>query len=186
MNMQPNQVLILPGWQGSGPLHWQSKWVQKYAYQLVEQHDWMRPLRGDWLSRLDDVVSDVSGPICLVAHSLGCIQVAAWANISKQTHRVKAALLVAPGDVEAQPFKDVFGSWRPICLEPLPFQSILLGSQNDPHCTVERAQLFAKSWGSEWIDMGPKGHLNGDSQLGEWPEGHDFLNQLMKVEEHGH
>ena len=184
--MQPNQVLILPGWQGCGPLHWQSKWVQNYAYQLVEQHDWMRPLRGDWLSRLDEVVSDVCGPIYLVAHSLGCIQVAAWANISKQTHRVKAALLVAPGDVEAPAFKDALSSWRPICLKPLPFKSILLGSQNDPHCTLERAQLFAKSWGSDWIDMGPKGHLNADSQLGEWPEGHDFLNQLMKVEEHGH
>ena len=186
MNMQPNQVLILPGWQGSGPLHWQSKWVQNYAYQLVEQHDWIRPLRGDWLSRLDEVVSDVCGPIYLVAHSLGCIQVAAWANISKQTHRVKAALLVAPGDVEAQAFKDVLSSWRPICLQPLPFKSFLLGSQNDPHCTLERAQFFAKSWGSDWIDMGPKGHLNADSPLGDWPEGHDFLNQLMKVEEHGH
>jgi predicted alpha/beta hydrolase family esterase len=186
MNMQPNQVLILPGWQGSGPLHWQSKWVQNYAYQLVEQHDWMRPLRGDWLSRLDEVVSDVCGPIYLVAHSLGCIQVAAWANISKQTHRVKAALLVAPGDVEAQAFKDVLSSWRPICLQPLPFKSFLLGSQNDPHCTLERAQFFAKSWGSDWIDIGPKGHLNTDSQLGDWPEAHDFLNQLMKVEEHGH
>ena len=186
MNMQPNQVLILPGWQGCGPLHWQSKWVQNYAYQLVEQHDWMRPLRGDWLSRLDEVVSDVCGPIYLVAHSLGCIQVAAWANISKQTHRVKAALLVAPGDVEAPAFKDVLSSWRPICLQPLPFKSILLGSQNDPHCTLERAQFFAKSWGSDWIDMGPNGHLNADSQLGDWPEGHDFLNQLMKVEEHGH
>ena len=184
--MQPNQVLILPGWQGCGPLHWQSKWVQNYAYQLVEQHDWMRPLRGDWLSRLDEVVSDVCGPIYLVAHSLGCIQVAAWANISKQTHRVKAALLVAPGDVEAPAFKDVLSSWRPICLKPLPFKSILLGSQNDPHCTLERAQFFAKSWGSDWIDMGPKGHLNADSQLGDWPEAHDFLNQLMKVEEHGH
>jgi predicted alpha/beta hydrolase family esterase len=99
---------------------------------------------------------------------------------------VKAALLVAPGDVEAPAFKDVLSSWRPICLKPLPFKSILLGSQNDPHCTLERAQFFAKSWGSDWIDMGPKGHLNADSQLGEWPEGHDFLNQLMKVEEHGH
>jgi predicted alpha/beta hydrolase family esterase len=184
--MQPNQVLILPGWQGCGPLHWQSKWVQNYAYQLVEQHDWMRPLRGDWLSRLDEVMSDVCGPIYLVAHSLGCIQVAAWANISKQTHRVKAALLVAPGDVEAPAFKDVLSSWRPICLKPLPFKSILLGSQNDPHCTLERAQFFAKSWGSDWIDIGPKGHLNADSQLGDWPEAHDFLNQLMKVEEHGH
>ena len=56
--MENPKVLILPGWQGSGPLHWQSLWTRQYADQLVEQHDWMRPLRGDWLARLDDVMSD--------------------------------------------------------------------------------------------------------------------------------
>jgi len=133
-------VLILPGWQGSGPSHWQSLWTRQYADQLVEQHDWMRPLRGDWLARLDDVMSDLSGPVFLVAHSLGCIQVAAWAQISAQCHKVKAALLVAPGDVEASPVQDVFSSWRPIALTELPFKSILIGSENDPYCTLARGE----------------------------------------------
>jgi len=184
--MEYSKVLILPGWQGSGPLHWQMRWVEKYGYQVVEQSDWMRPLRGDWLARLEDVVSDMRAPVYLVAHSLGCIQVAAWANISTQVHKVKAALLVAPSDVEAQPMKEVFNSWRPISLKKMPFQSTLLSSQNDPYCTNERAQFFAKAWGCEWINAGPKGHLNADSLLGDWPEGHAFLNELMKVNEHGH
>lgn len=184
--MSQSTVLILPGWQGSGPLHWQMKWVEKYGYQVVEQSDWMRPLRGDWLARLDDVVSDIEGHVYLAAHSLGCIQVAAWASISKQAHKVKAALLVAPSDVEAPPLKDVFNSWRPIAVTKMPFQSALISSQNDPYCSVERAQSFAKAWGSELINAGPQGHLNADSLLGDWPEGHAFLNELMKVNEHGH
>ena len=87
--MNPRNVLILPGWQGSGPDHWQSRWERLYGYTRVEQHDWMRPLRGDWIARLEEVVlgCDIErdGPAVLVAHSLGCPHVAAWAAHSKNT-----------------------------------------------------------------------------------------------------
>ena len=45
--MHPASVLTLPGWQSSGPAHWQSRWEALHGYVRVEQHDWMRPLRGD-------------------------------------------------------------------------------------------------------------------------------------------
>ena len=73
-------ILLLPGWQNSGPAHWQSRWEALYGDQRVEQHDWMRPLRGDWVARLEDVLLSQSGPCILVAHSLGCILTAAWAS----------------------------------------------------------------------------------------------------------
>jgi uncharacterized protein len=50
--MKPSNVLILPGWENSGPLHWQTLWEQRHGYVRVEQHDWTKPLRGDWLARL--------------------------------------------------------------------------------------------------------------------------------------
>ena len=50
------RVLTLPGWQGSGPGHWQSRWEALHGCIRVEQHDWDRPLRGDWTARLQDVV----------------------------------------------------------------------------------------------------------------------------------
>jgi predicted alpha/beta hydrolase family esterase len=183
--LQPT-VLILPGWQGSGPLHWQMRWVQLYGDLVVEQHDWMRPLRGDWLARLDDVVSDATAPVVLAAHSLGCIQVASWAAVSRQWHKVKGALLVAPGDVEASHLSHVFSSWRPIEMKKLPFQSTLIGSQDDPFCTAERAKSFAKAWGSDYVNLGFKGHVNAESNLRDWPEGRALLNSLMKEKEHGH
>ncbi len=81
--MVSSNILLLPGWQNSGPDHWQSHWEALHGYQRVEQHDWMRPLRGDWMARLEEVVLDADGPVVLVAHSLGCILIAAWAAHSR-------------------------------------------------------------------------------------------------------
>ena len=82
--MKPSNVLILPGWENSGPQHWQSLWEKRHGYVRVEQHDWIKPLRGDWLARLEEMVLARDEPAVLVAHSLGCILAAAWAAHSLQ------------------------------------------------------------------------------------------------------
>ena len=171
-------VLILPGWQNSGPAHWQSRWEALHGFTRVQQHDWMQPLRGDWMVQLEEAVLAAPHPVILVAHSLGCMLTAAWAAHSHHTHRVAAALLVAPGDPEREELRAVLKSWSPIVLQRLPFPSVLLGSQDDPYCSFERAQRFAQSWGSRFIDYGHRGHINADSNLGDWPEGLALLEQL--------
>ena len=125
------RVLILPGWQNSGPEHWQSRWEALHGFRRVDQHDWMTPRRGDWIARLEDVILGCDGPVVLVAHSLGCILTAAWAQVSRSTGRVQGALLVAPGDPEREELRGVLPSWAPIVRERLPFPSLLLGSRND-------------------------------------------------------
>jgi predicted alpha/beta hydrolase family esterase len=173
-------VLTLPGWQNSGPGHWQTLWEQRYGYQRVEQHDWMRPLRGDWISRLDEVLlaQPEGAGVLLAAHSLGCLQVAAWAAHSRHTARVQGALLVAPGDAERADLQAQLPSWSPIVRQRLPFASLLLGSRNDPYCSPERAQALAADWGATYRDMGDRGHLNAESGLGDWAEGHAMLLEL--------
>ena len=172
-------VLILPGWQGSGPEHWQSRWEVLHGDQRVEQHDWMRPLRGDWIARLEDVLLAQPEPVLLAAHSLGCALVAAWAAHSHNTHRVRGALLVAPGDVEqVEALRACLYSWSPMPVQTLPFPSMVLGSQDDPFCRLERAQAFARQWGAQFVDYGARGHLNAQSGLGDWPEGRALLSQL--------
>ena len=178
--MSPSSVLILPGWQNSGAAHWQSRWEALHGYVRVDQHEWMRPLRGDWIARLEDVLLSQSGPSVLVAHSLGCMLVAAWASHSRNTHLVKAALLVAPGDPEREELRPVLTSWAPVPMQALPFPSVLLGSHNDPYCSLQRSQAFAGAWGSQFLDYGHAGHLNAESGLGDWPQGHEILTQWMQ------
>ncbi|MDD2923780.1 alpha/beta fold hydrolase [Rhodoferax sp.] len=179
--MNPDHILILPGWQNSGPQHWQSLWQTRFGYQRVEQHDWMRPLRGDWIARLEDVVLSADQPVVLVAHSLGCQLVAAWAAHSSNTRRVKAALLVAPGDPERDELRPVLTSWAPAVMQALPFPSTLVASTNDPYCSFERACGFASAWGAGLVTLGAMGHINADSGLGDWPQGQTLLQALTSI-----
>jgi uncharacterized protein len=181
--MSGTTVLILPGWQGSSPGHWQMRWAQQHGYSVVEQDDWLHPRRGDWLARLDEVVVDTPGQgadIVLAAHSLGCIQVAAWAAVSRHTARIRGALLVAPGDVERPDLREQIPGWSPIVRSRLPFPSHVVFSQDDPYMDAPKAQSLALAWGAVGTDIGRAGHINADSGLGDWPEGHAWLTQLFK------
>lgn len=194
--------LILPGWQNSGAAHWQSLWEAQLNAQRVIQHDWMHPLRGDWITRLEDhllsiqeqtieelrrdtgqkplekMPNSAAADIVLIAHSLGCHLVAAWAALSQQTHRIKGALLVAPPDVLREDFPQEMKSWRSPVLQKLPFPSICVLSSNDPFCDLQVGEEMAKAWGSELFKYGDKGHINADSGLRDWPLGKAFLIQL--------
>jgi uncharacterized protein len=119
------------------------------------------------------------GPVVFVAHSLGCILVAAWAGVSRHTARVRGALLVAPGDTEAPRMRDRLPGWSPVVRQPLPFQSILVGSQTTPIARRARAQGWPRL-GRAWVDLGLAGHINADSSLGDWPQGHALLQTLLK------
>ena len=181
--MTTAQVLLLPGWQDSGPGHWQTEWEYRHGYLRVVQHDWVRPLRGDWIARLEEVVlaQSAHGPIVFAAHSLGCLLVAAWAAHSRHTALVTGALLVAPGDPQREELQGVLHSWLPIVRQRLPFRAQLLGSQDDPYCSFARAKGFADSWGADFVDYGLSGHINAESGLGGWDEGHTLLRGLCDV-----
>ena len=172
-------MLVLPGWQNSGPDHWQSRWEALYGYRRVEQHDWQRPLRGDWNARLEDMVLAADEPVVLVAHSLGCILVATWAAHSRNTDRVKAALLVAVPDVEREDLRQTLPGWAPIPRARLPFQSRVIASTDDPFGGLALAGPLSADWNAELLSMGPRGHLNAESGLGDWPDGHALLTGLM-------
>ena len=95
-------VLVVPGWQNSGPEHWQSRWQDAHpAWQRVQQADWLTPSRADWVATLDAAVRAADRPVLLVAHSLGCATTAHWAaQHPDSAARVAAAWLVAPADTE--------------------------------------------------------------------------------------
>lgn len=167
--------------------------------QRVEQHDWMHPLRGDWITRLEEYLLSIDEHqaqqirrlpvektlkteknILLIAHSLGCHLVAAWAALSQNTHRIKGALLVAPPDAQRQDFPQEMRTWRAPVLQKLPFRSICVVSSNDPFCELQAATAMATAWGSELVELGSRGHINADSGLGDWPQGKSLLADLAR------
>ncbi len=171
-------VLLLPGWLNSGPEHWQSRWEALHGHRRVEQDDWLWPRRGDWMARLDEVLLQSPQRVLLAAHSLGCQLVAAWAAHSALTDRVIGALLVAPPDTEREDMPPNLFNWRPIVRDALPFASLAVVSSDDPYCALPRAQAMAADWGSDVVEIGARGHINGESGLGDWPEGIALLGQL--------
>jgi prephenate dehydrogenase len=177
-------VLVLPGWQNSGPRHWQTLWEQQNPIFLrVQQRDWEFPHREWWLERITAEVRQSPAPIVFAAHSLGCIALAHWCKAAPgEVSKVKGALLVAPADVDSKDAPKQIKDFSPAPHELLPFPSIVVASSNDPHLKPERAREFARAWGSRLVDIGPAGHINGESGLGDWPEGKRLLRHLIEGE----
>ena len=187
-------VLILPGWSDGVPDPWPREWLSMPSMRCVDQHEWQRPLRGDWLIRLEEAVLDAA-QVVLVAHNLGCIQLAAWAAHSQQTHRVRAAVLVGPLDVEAPAVRERLPSWSPIARQRLPFKSWMIGpfsqGENAPANSKpvgtwdpEWAQALAKTWGAQWLEQWEAPQVSAKhlpKQTSDWPPGQSLLHELMKA-----
>lgn len=170
--------LIVPGYGDSGPEHWQSHWQRKDArFRRVEQRDWFNPVCTEWVANLEAAV-EAAGPDCvLVAHSLGCSLVAHWAASARS--RVRAALLVAPPDPQGPAAELNIQGFAPLPGLALPFPSLVVASSNDPYASLEYSRAAADGWGSAWHVLGACGHINGDSGLGEWPQGRELLQSLL-------
>lgn len=177
------RFLTVPGLAGSGPQHWQSIWEIQYpdTIQRIEQDNWDWPNREKWVGRLQEIISQLTEPTVLIAHSLGCITVAHWAA-QFSSPLITGALLVAPADAELSKRLNFVEGFTPIPLLPLPFKSIVMASTNDIYASIKRSKFFADSWGSEFINLGKKGHINAVSGLGDWPEGKAILKQLVNPE----
>lgn len=168
--------LIIPGYGGSGPAHWQSLWQANSRFQRVQQRDWLRPRCSEWVAQLEQAVAQSGADTVLVAHSLGCPLVAHWAQQTQL--RVRAALLVAPPDLDGPAAELDLQGFTPLPLTPLPFPSLLVASEDDPYASVAFTRALAERWGSRWQSIGADGHINGDSGLGEWYEGQGLLDSL--------
>lgn len=174
-------VLVLPGYADSGPGHWQTLWERRHGYTRVVQDDWERPELGAWKRRLGEAIGRVPDRVVLVAHSLGCALVAHAAN-DDLAARVAAVLLVAPPDVdELQHLMPEIATFAPMPMRRLPFPAVVVASANDPYAEPVRVRAFADAWGARLVDVGEAGHVNAESGLGDWCEGHRLLEELLRV-----
>ncbi len=175
--MQSVTILTVPGLGSSGPQHWQTRWEQQHGCRRVEQRNWDQPVCAEWVAALEAAVAAAPGPVVLVAHSLACATVAHWAATT--TLPLVGALLVGPADVDRREQLPEVRGFAPMPLARLPFPSIVVASTTDEYVTLERATEFAAAWGSRLVNVGARGHLNSESDLGLWPQGWALVHDLL-------
>jgi len=179
--VESGMVLLVPGLWNSGPENWQSYWERERGDCLrVVQSDWETPQRSDWVATLERAVSDAREPVVLAAHSLGCCLVAHWAGgKGASVAKVRGALLVAPSDVEAPSYPAGPVGFGPMPRQRLPFAAVVVASSDDRFVSLDRAREFAAAWGARLVEAGALGHINSDSELGNWPQGQELLAALL-------
>jgi predicted alpha/beta hydrolase family esterase len=162
--------LILHGYEGNGPDHWQS-WLAgrlRDAGHDVAYPDLPDPLRPDlgaWLATLERERRDGDVVVC---HSLGCLL---WLH-----HRARdgppaaRVLLVAPPCPSATEQVGALAGFFPAPLDPaLARGARLVCSDDDPYCPEDARAAYAEPLAIEADLLPGAGHINPDSGYGPWP-----------------
>jgi len=179
-------ILMVPGIRDAMPDHWQTllegKLPGSKCVPRMEQDKLSCPA---WVALLDQSLSQIEGPVVLVAHSAGCVIVAHW--VQRHRREIKGALLATPPDFESPlpagyPTHQVLqqNGWLPTPRARLPFPSIVAASTNDPLARLERVEALAKAWGSQCVNLGDVGHLNPAAGYGPWPQAEEFIRELAR------
>lgn len=165
-------VLMVPGWQGSSPDHWQSLWLARLprAEQLM-MDNWEVPRRHVWIDALVQQILALDQPV--VAHGLGFLALSHLP--SSDAARIAGALLVAPADPEK---RALFWRLRTGTDAP-PALSQHRRSQHK-RSLLFRAAAYARAWASEFVRIPNAGHINVASGHGPWPLGWALLQSLLE------
>jgi predicted alpha/beta hydrolase family esterase len=155
--------LILHGYQGSGPGHWQA-WLAgrlqatDAVVRFPDLPDADAPRLDAWLQTVDRELTDDSIVVC---HSLACLL---WLHhVARGGAGAQRVLLVAPPSRAGAP--EVLHSFFPV--EPVELSNArLVCSDNDPYCPEGAADVYP---GLPTDLLPGAGHINPDAGYGPWP-----------------
>ncbi len=175
--------VIVPGIDGSGATHWQSRWEADTLPNAVRiaPPSWTRPVLDEWVIAIDDAVPDTDDAL-IVGHSLGCLAAAEWVLRAgpRRLAGTRGLFLVAPPDVRGPEFPAVAAAtFLDIVPTELPVPALVVASDDDPYATPQATARLARAWGAGLVSVGRRGHLNSDSGIGEWPEGGRLLTAFQ-------
>ena len=166
-------TLIVPGLHGSGPNHWQTWWQQKDRNSIrVEQGEWHQPNLDRWATNLRHAVDESLDDVWIVAHSFGCL--ASILVAEQRPDKIKGMFLVAPASPEK------FSVTDRIPKRILPIATVLVASRSDPWLPYQDAKWLAHLLGSQLVDLGDAGHINGESGFGAWQEGFNLFGEFSR------
>jgi uncharacterized protein len=170
--------LIQPGWQNSGPHHWQTLWEAQLGHAAVRvpQQDWLVPERTAWVSAMEQTIRHTPSPVVILAHSIGCMAtIFAIAEVP-----VAAVVLVAPADAERSDAPGALHTFTPIPMKPLATPALVIASDSDAYCTLDRAEAFAQAWKADLEIVTGGGHINADAGFGPWPDGWWMVGEWLR------
>jgi len=182
MRVSEADILIIPGFRGSEPEHWQSRWeFQLPSARRVLQEDWDRPKLAPWRTRIAEEVARASRPVVLVAHSLGVLATAHAAPLFSPG-KVNGGFLVAPpSSAGLVALEGLDPAFKALPVGPLVFPALLIASRNDQYSSFEDSAALAQLLGAKLVDAGFSGHINSESGHGPWPEGLLQFAALLKA-----
>jgi predicted alpha/beta hydrolase family esterase len=176
------RVLILHGWQGSGPDHWQTWLAQRLAEQGVHVQypdlpDCRAPCPDQWGAALGPQLAQLAegdGPRVVACHSLGCVLWLREAARIPAEHRVDRVLLVAPPCPGAS-VPELAGFYptgaEREAVAAASGETLLVCSDDDPYCPGDGADRYwAQRLGIDAVLIPGAGHLNAEAGYGPWPE----------------
>ena len=169
--------LILHGYQGSGPGHWQT-WLAgrlraadaQVAYPDLPDPD--QPQLRSWLDALAGELDVLGEPPVVLCHSLSCLL---WLHhAAAGGRRAERVLFVAPPSLAGAP--EATHSFFPAPLEPdalrasAPDGVRLVCADDDPYCPEGAAAVYGRPLAIETDVLPGRGHLNPDAGFGPWPQ----------------
>ncbi|WP_317993358.1 RBBP9/YdeN family alpha/beta hydrolase [Bartonella gliris] len=179
--MKANQldILIVPGYKGSGPDHWQTRWEKKLSTaRRVKQAHWSKPVCEEWVNEVKIAITQAQKPVFIIAHSLG-VPTAIQATLPN-AGKIYGAFFVALPDVSNEKIRPKhLKTFGPYPRKKLPFPSVVIASRNDEFCQFSVAENLANDWGALFVDAGQSGHINAESGHGPWPEGLMVLSHFL-------
>ena len=170
-------VLILHGWKGSGPEHWQT-WLagrlgeRGVAVRFPDLPDCEVPCPDRWGAALHPELDALGeeGERVVVCHSLGCVL---WL---REAARVRApvdrvVLVAPPGPGAAVPELSRFYPTRADhdAVLAAAAHTRLVCSDDDPYCPEGAAAAWGEPLGLEVDLLRGQGHLNVEAGYGPWP-----------------
>ena len=179
-------VVVLHGWRGSEPEHWQSWLVdqlhaseRQVRYPTLPDPD--QPQLDAWLAALDETLTGLpDAGVDVVAHSLGAVL---WlqhvASASEAPHPARVALVAPPSPQTA--IAEIAGFFPP----PLDVDvvrhasegTVLVAGDDDPYVPEGIADAYARPLKIATTVLAGGGHVNVDSGFGPWPAVLDWCNR---------
>lgn len=172
--------LILHGWRGSGPDHWQT-WLARRLGQAGEHVRYPalpapdEPDLDAWAQALHaelDALGERADDVVVLCHSLACLLWAREAAAIAGAHPVDRVLLVAP-PCPVTPIPGV----RELYPTPLDAAAVahsarearVVGTDHDPYCPAGHGRSFAEPLGLPLDVLPGAGHVNPEAGFGPWP-----------------